>query len=47
MEVLFFPSLHVLNIDLIVFPLFIQTSVLVGLIFSVFASTALNVDLYI
>lgn len=48
MEVLFSPSLDVLNIDLIVFPLFIPNTCGCRIdFFSVFANTALNVDLWL
>lgn len=48
MEILFSLSLYVLNIDLIVFPLFIpNTSGCRIDFFSVFANTVLNVDLWL
>lgn len=48
MEILFSLSLYVLNIDLIVFPLFIPNTCGCRIdFFSVFANTALNVDLWL
>lgn len=50
MEILFPPSLYVLNIDLIVFSLFIPNTCgcrIDFLFFSVSANTALNADLWL